>query len=85
LILTVPFDVVFASIPFPLAAPEEFLRTAPLFRMISSVPVVLSPTLNPGAPVLPLGSANVIVFPAPGVMVSFRMVTVVAPVGKLTV
>src|SRR6266568_9346541 len=85
LILTVPFAVEFASIPFPLAAPEEFFRIAPLFRMMSSVEAVASPTLNPGTAVLPLGNVSVIAFAPVGVIVSLTIDVVTAPVGKVTV
>jgi hypothetical protein len=84
LILTVPLPVEFASMPFPEAAPDEFFNVAPLSRMMSSVLAVLSPTLNPGTPVFPLGKVSVMVFAPLGVMVSRGILVVVAPVGKVT-
>ena len=81
----VPFEVVLTWIPFPEPAPEEFCKTAPLFKIISSVDAALSPTFKPGTAVLPLGRISVMVLPLSGVIVNLLITMLVPPVGKLTV
>jgi hypothetical protein len=85
LILKVPLPVPETAIGVPLPAPLEFLRIPPLFRIMSSVADVLSPTLRPVAEVLPPGRSSVIEFPPLGVIVSLTIDVATAPVGKFTV